>query len=115
MKTEYYTTEWLRRLEIVLLVVAIIATPLLFIGVAVMIVLSPVSQSNKDINALIGVFMFFTTIFTLDIIFGISLKHYINHQETRNDVIVARLLSSIFVLGDFILYIWLFIAFLSFS
>lgn len=115
MKTEYYTNKWLRKLEIVSLVVAIIATPLLFIGGVVLSFYSPNPQSTKNTIVFVCVMMFFGTIFTLDLIFGNSLKHYIYQQETKDDVIVARLLSSIFVFGDFILYIWLFIAFSSFS
>ena len=108
MKTNDYTTKWLRRYEIVSLVVAIIATPLLFIVLAVITIYSSVSQSTKNIITLIGVIMSIGTIFTLDFIFLNSLKHYVYYQETRDDQIVARLLSSIFVLGDFILYILLF-------
>ena len=115
MKSEYYTNRWLRKLEIVSLVVAIIATTLVFIGAAVMVLYSASPQSTKYINAFICAIASIGTIFTLDIIFGISLRRYVFHLETRDDVIVARFLSSIFVLGDFILYIWLFIAFLSFS
>ena len=112
MKTEYYTTKWLRKLEIVSMVVAIIATPLIFIVLAVMALYSPVPQKGSNIIALIGVIMFFTTIFTIDLIFWFTLKHYLYHQEIREDVIRARL-SSIFVLGDFVLYILLYILFMT--
>ena len=113
MNSEYYTTKWLRKLEIFSLLVTIIATPLFFIVLAVLAFYSPGPNGINYVVVFIGVIMSIATIFTIDILFGSILKHYIYHQEERRDVVGARV-SSIFVFGNIMLYIILFIAILRF-
>ena len=99
MKTEYYTTKWLRRLEMASLINFFLIIPLLFFVMAIQIsfFLPPeyVNYTAGITLALVAIFLFF--------IFGkisvIPLKHYVQHQEKRDDVIKARLFFA-FIFGD---------------
>ena len=103
MKTEYNTTKWLRWLEMVAMVVTILGTSSPFFVMAVISLRSSGLNSNNYTNAIITLLTGIMLLFIVGIIFGSILKHYIYHQETRNDVMWARG-SSILIFGDILIF-----------
>ena len=107
MKTEYYTNKWLRRLEIVSMVGATISTPLKFLVLGIQALQS--SGSNNDLfsSGIVMIFIGLSGLILFGYMFGSSFKHYIYHQETRDDVLLARF-SFILFLGPIITYFIIF-------
>ena len=106
MKTEYYTNKWLRKVEIVAMVVATIFPPLPLFFLAIKDLQSSGSISSNFIIGIALIISGLTYLIFFGIIFGNSFKHYIYHQETRDDVIIARV-SPLLILGSiFVFYIF---------
>lgn len=102
MKTEYYTTKWLRRLEMASLIQSIVGTPLLLFVMALQFfILVPPEYLNYKLGFAL-IFGALAFLFGFGIIFGIPLKHYIYHQEKRDDWATA-IMSFIFIFVDIFL------------
>lgn len=100
-KTDYYTNKWLRWLEMVLLVLAIIFFPLPIFIIAINLLQSSNSSDKGPGNVMFIVGLSALILFGL--LLGNSLKHYLYHQETRDDVLIARL-SPFLIFGSLYVY-----------
>ena len=117
MKTKYHTNRWLRTLYIVGMMIAPISLSLPFFFGTIYNYQTASSNGNSTIyQPYTGtIVLFFGTIvilISLGFFFGKGLKSYVNHQVTRDDVIVLRMFYFAFILASLIVDFMIFSYFL---
>ena len=99
MKTEYYTTKWLRMLELVSLIHTIFGLPIILFVTAIQFSILVPPEYVNNYASFILVLGALLLLFGFGIMFADPLKHYVQHKEKRDDVIKARL-SFAFIFVD---------------
>lgn len=112
MKTEYITNRWLRMLDIVGMVIAPISFTLPFFLVAIQRYQTATFTGTNYNDVIFLILLALGILLLLGFGFRRPFKSYVNHQETRDDVILVRILYSGFILGSLII---IFLFFLSIS
>ncbi len=110
MKTEYVTNRWIRILDMIGMVIApiIFSLPLFLWAIQAYQTASSTGTNYDGAILFILIALVFLIGFGLWIL--IPLKHYVYHQETRDEVVVARIFYSGAILGG-LMVIYLFFIF----
>ncbi len=104
MKSEYHPNRWLRILDMVGMVIAPISFSLPIFLWTIQGYKLLRSNGNSYIDFIILFFGIIVILISLVSYFGRALKLYVNHQVTRDDVMVFRTIYSGFILGSLIVY-----------
>ncbi len=105
METGYYPNRWLRRLDMVGMVLAPLSLSLPSFLFAVQIFPIAGSNSNDYIAIIMLIFVGLLMLISFGYLFVWGLKRYANHQLLRNEVIGMRILYTVFILtGLFLIF-----------
>ncbi len=104
METEYVTNRWLRRVDMTGMVLAPISLSLPFFLMTALAFLAGKANNNDYIAGVLTIFAGLMMLILFGHYFWRSLKSYVHHQLTREDVVVIRVVYTGFIIGGILVF-----------